>query len=82
MHDALPAKIGVFEIQQESKLKASDRQVTDHLRLVRWIKFFDDFRIHNDLTIHDDVGNQRVNQLSFVKNVEPFLLLNEMASLP
>ena len=41
MHDALPAKVSVFEIQQKCELKAGDRQVTDHLCLVRWIEFFD-----------------------------------------
>ena len=37
-NDAPPFKLGAFEIQQESQFEATDCEVSDHLRDMRFVK--------------------------------------------
>lgn len=47
-NDALPFKLGAFEIQQESQFEATDCEVSDHLRGMRLVKGGHDLRVYNN----------------------------------
>ena len=78
--DALPAEIGVFEIDEDGEAEIGDGEVADHLGEIGFAENSHDFGIDDDEAVDDEVRDQGVDELSFVEDVETFLLIDGVAA--
>ncbi len=79
--DAFDTEFRVLEVEQESGAEAGDVQVAEHLGDMGVGEVGDDFGVHDDGLLDDEVGDQRSDVLPFVEDIVGFLLLATNALL-
>src|SRR5437773_8683064 len=77
-YDSFPLQLGFLEVQQQRHFQACYIQVTEHLRDMGIVECGNDFRIHDDTTVNDYVGNELADQVTAVENRILPLLVNSV----
>jgi hypothetical protein len=77
-NDAFPMQPGVLEAEEYRDFQPRKTEVSDHLGDVAVIETRDDFRVGNDVSVHNQVRHERPNEFAAVIDVKSLVLLDAM----
>src|SRR4051812_9538979 len=80
-NNTLPLELGLLEIEQQRKLKTRYRQVTDHLRDVRFVERRDHFWIGDYCVVNNQIRRKPANFLALIEYRMLLLLVHLVPAL-